>query len=260
MKIVTLMENTTQRENLLTEHGLSLYIETMDRKILFDTGASGSFANNAQKLGIDLAQVDLVILSHGHNDHCGGLTRLFEVNDHAPVYLHRKAGEPHYNAEDTFIGIMPGLLNHPRFRFVEETLELGQGLTLYAWEDREGVAPVDTAGLTVLRQGSLTPDDFSHEIYLLIQEAGKRVLFSGCSHRGILNIANWFQPDVLVGGFHFFRQPADGDVVVGAARTLLTYHTVYFTGHCTGLAQYETMKEIMADRLHYLSTGTTVVF
>lgn len=258
MKIVTLVENTSQRQDLLPEHGLSLYIETVDRKILFDTGASGSFANNAQKLGIDLTQVDLVILSHGHDDHCGGITRFFEINNHAPVYLHRKAGEPHYNVEDTFIGIMPGLLNHPRLRYVEETVELGQGLTLYAWGDREGVAPVDTAGLTVLRQGTLTPDDFSHEIYLLIEEAGKRVLFSGCSHRGILNITHWFRTDVLVGGFHFFKQAPDGEMVKAAARTLLENPTVYYTGHCTGLGQYETMKGIMKDRLHYLSTGTII--
>ena len=258
MKIVTLVENTSQSEDLLPEHGLSLYIETLDRKILFDTGASGSFANNAQKLGIDLAQVDLVILSHGHDDHTGGLTRFFELNDHAPVYLHRKAGEPHYNMEDTFIGILPGLLNHPRLRFVEEPLELGQGVSLYAWENRKGVAPVDTAGLKVLREGNLIPDDFSHEIYLLVEESGKRVLFSGCSHRGILNIADWFRPDVLVGGFHFFLQAPDGEVVKGAARTLLEHPTVYYTCHCTGIAQYETMRSIMADRLRYLCTGTIV--
>lgn len=260
MKIVTLIENRTQQENLLPEHGLSLYIETENRKILFDTGASGSFANNAQKLGIDLSSVDLVVLSHGHDDHCGGLSRFFEMNDHAPVYLHRGAGEPHYNVEDTFIGIMPGLLQHPRLRFVEETVHLGQGMTLYTWENRAGVAEVDTAGLTVLRNGVLEPDDFCHEIYLQVEENGKRVLFSGCAHRGVLNIADRFRPDVLVGGFHFFKQPADGEVVKSAARTLLTYPTVYYTGHCTGLGQYETMKQIMADRLCYLSTGTTVAF
>ena len=55
MKIVTLIENTSNRQDLLPEHGLSLYIETKNHKILFDTGASGSFDNNAKKLGIDLS-------------------------------------------------------------------------------------------------------------------------------------------------------------------------------------------------------------
>ncbi len=259
MKLITLIENTTENDKLLPEHGLSLYMETEGRKILFDTGASGSFVSNAKKMGVNLEQVDLVILSHGHDDHCGGLLGFFAVNDHAPAYLHRKAAEPHYNMDNTFIGIMPGLLNHPRLRFVEDTQKLGAGMTLYTCAGRQKVAPVDTAGLTVLRNGKLESDDFSHEIYLLIEEKGKRVLVSGCSHRGILNIVHWFKPDVLIGGFHFLKQPADGEVVKGAARTLLEYPTVYYTGHCTGLAQYKTMKSIMADRLHYLSTGTTVV-
>ena len=78
------MENTTTREDLACEHGLSLYIEANGKRILFDTGASAAFADNAEKLGIDLNQVDLCILSHGHYDHGGGIKRFLEVNDHAP--------------------------------------------------------------------------------------------------------------------------------------------------------------------------------
>ncbi len=258
MKIVTLIENTTDRNDLHPEHGLSLYIEANGHKILFDTGASGMFAENAEMLGVDLTQVDIAILSHGHDDHAGGLVQFLAMNDRAPVYLHRGAEEPHYNVEDTFIGMMPGLLKSPRLRYTCGTQNIGQGLTLYSCNDLEPVIPVDTAGLTVLRNGSFFPDDFSHEQYLLIEETGKRVLISGCSHKGILNIAQWFRPDVLIGGFHFFRQEPDSPMVVNAADTLLSYPTVYYTGHCTGLAQYDTMKKIMADRLHYLSTGTVL--
>lgn len=258
MKIVTLIENTSQRPDLLPEHGLSLYIETKHHKILFDTGASGSFANNAKKLGIDLSQVDVAVISHGHDDHAGGLPVLFEINRNAPIYLLPKAAEPHYNVEDTFIGIMPGVLRSNRLRYSRDGQQIGQGLTLFTCEGRESVQTVDTAGLTVLRDGEFLPDDFSHEQYLLIEEDGRKVLISGCSHKGILNIANWFCPDVLIGGFHFFKQAPDSDMVTGAAKTLLNYPTVYYTGHCTGQGQYETMKHIMGDRLHYLSTGTVV--
>lgn len=258
MKIVTLVENTTDRCDLLPEHGLSLYIETKQHKILFDTGASGIFATNAKKLGIDLSQVDLCVISHGHDDHAGGLVRFFELNDRAPVYLHPAAAEPHYNVEDTFIGIMPGVLRSHRLRYVSGEVQLGQGLTLFSFGDKEGNQPVDTAGLTVLRGGKLQPDDFHHEQYLLIEEDGKRVLISGCSHRGILNITSWFAPDVLVGGFHFFKQQPDSPMVTGAAQTLCSYPTRYYTGHCTGKAQYEVMRSIMGDAVAYLSTGTVV--
>ena len=85
MKIYTLMENTTCNEALACEHGLSLYIEAAGKRILFDAGQTGAFADNAEKMGIDLSQVDICILSHGHYDHGGGLKRFLEVNDHAPI-------------------------------------------------------------------------------------------------------------------------------------------------------------------------------
>ena len=65
MKITALLENKTNREDMLTEHGLSLYIETEKHKILFDMGQSDLFAKNAAALGIDLSSVDIAVLSHG---------------------------------------------------------------------------------------------------------------------------------------------------------------------------------------------------
>ena len=87
MKLWTLMENTTCDANLVCEHGLSLYIEANGQRILFDAGQTGAFADNAQNMGVDLSQVDLCILSHGHYDHGGGIKRFLEVNDHAKVYV-----------------------------------------------------------------------------------------------------------------------------------------------------------------------------
>ena len=69
MKLFVLSENTAKNEAFAAEHGLSIYIEAQGKRILFDTGASSVFAENAQKLGVDLSKVDFVILSHGHNDH-----------------------------------------------------------------------------------------------------------------------------------------------------------------------------------------------
>ena len=210
MKITALTENTSSREDLGSEHGLSLFIETGETRLLFDMGQSGLFAENAEKLGVDLSSAELAVLSHGHYDHGGGLPVFLEINDRAPVFLSRYAFDECHNAEGKYIGLDLKLKIEPRLVFTGEETELSPALHLYACNEREPAHPIDSAGLTVRRGGEVVPDGFRHEQYLLIEEAGKRVLISGCSHKGILNLLDWFAPDVVVGGFHLMKRPADG--------------------------------------------------
>ena len=133
---------------------------------------------------------------------------------------------------------------------------IAEGLTLFSCNEKErGDAP-GAAGLTVERSGERLQDDFRHEQYLLIEENGKRVLISGCSHKGILNIAEWFRPDVLVGGFHFSKLPLD-ETLAGYAKQLDGCPTTYYTCHCTGTAQFEFMSKYM-KRLRYISAGDVI--
>ena len=264
MKIWTLIENTTADDALTPEHGLSLYIEFAGKKILFDAGESGVFADNAEKMGIDLSQVDLCVLSHGHYDHGGGLKRFLKINDKAPIYLRRDAFLPHYGREKNDIGLDPALQDCGRLVYVEEELSLGQGMTLYACNQRNRPFPTQSTDMYELRDGVMQVDRHLHEQYLLLEENGKKVLISGCSHKGILNIAHWFQPDVLIGGFHFMRVPvaeeAGKRVLEEAAQKLLEFPTVYHTGHCTGKAQFDFLKPLMGDRLFALGTGKVLEF
>ena len=259
MKLVTLMENTACRDDLTAEHGLSLYIEAAGRRILFDAGQSDAFIGNAEQLGVDLSGVDLCILSHGHYDHGGGLAAFLAVNDHAPVYLSRHAFEPHYNGSSKYIGLDGELARSDRLVFTSGDLALGEGLSLHSCRGRSLVAPIVPYGLTMLENGNLQPEDFRHEQYLLIREDERRILVSGCSHRGILNIAAWFRPDVLIGGFHLMKLDpvADRIKLIAAASMLSQKDTVYYTGHCTGEAQFAFLKERLGDRLQALSTGST---
>ena len=252
MKIVMLMENTSCREDLTCEHGLSLYIETEKQKILFDAGQSVAFAENAEKLGVDLETVDFAVLSHGHYDHGGGLGRFLQINQTAPVYVSSHAFEPHYS-RNGYIGLDLSLESNERIVFVSQDIKMAEGVTLY----QLGCEPMDTAGLEMEENGIRMPDDFRHEQYLMIEEQGKRILISGCSHKGILNIMEAFRPDILVGGFHFMKI-TDTTWLKAAAEKLLAYDTIYYTGHCTGQTQYDYLKGIMGDQLHYLATGTVL--
>lgn len=254
MRVTVLMENAADAPGFAAEHGLSLWIETAGRRILFDMGASDAFAENAARLGIRLEDADWAVISHGHNDHGGGLRRFLLENSHAPVYVSRFAFEPHGNARGADISLDPQLRSSPRIRFVDGGACLADGLELTSCRGCEPSFFADNFGLTACGE----PDDFRHEQYLIVTENGRRIVFSGCAHRGAVNIARWLKPDVLVGGFHFHRVDPASQLLRDAAGALLATGADFWTGHCTGQAQYTVLKEKMGARLHELHAGRTV--
>ena len=256
MKLSVLIENTVRDCCLTAEHGLSLLLETGGKRFLLDTGATGAFADNARKMGVELAKVDAVILSHGHYDHGGGLETFLQHNTTAPVYLSAYAFGEYYNASGKYIGLPRHLQGHPRLIPVTKSLQLAPNVTV---ECRDGAFPhsIEPYGLQVLKDGCLQPDRFRHELYLLVREQ-RRICITGCAHVGVENILSSFKPQVLIGGFHF-KQLQPGDPRLGiAARRLREYPCEYYTGHCTGQEQYAFLKKQLGDRLHGLYTGCTI--
>ena len=256
MKITSLLENTTERADMQVEHGLSLYIETEDHRILFDMGQTDLFLKNAKILGVDLSSVDIAILSHGHYDHGGGLQKFLKINSHANVYIHKNAFLPHYNGTKKYIGLDTSLKNYSQIIFTDDVCRIDKSLTLFSCNDKIKKYPIIPSSLTEKIANVFLPDDFTHEQYLLIEENDKRVIVSGCSHKGILDITEWFAPDVLIGGFHYSNLSLD-EALANSAKILETYPTVFYTCHCTGREQYEFMKRYMQS-LHYLSCGQTI--
>lgn len=254
MKLTVLTENTS-RYGLPAEHGLSLYIEANGRKMLFDMGQTGLFAENAQALGIDLSFVEFAVISHGHYDHGGGLKRFLELNSKAPVYLSSRAFGEHYNGAEKYIGLDKTLQNNSRLVFTDGETKIAEGFTLYSCPEMKTVCELGSFGLNIKRNGVLMPEDFRHEHYLMIEENGKRILISGCSHRGAVNIEEHFQPDVFIGGFHFSK--LEDEKLRELAQMLDTRDTAYYTCHCTGVQQYEHMKK-RVSMLKYISAGQSI--
>ena len=258
MKITTLIENTSISPNLTAEHGLSLFVETEDIRFLFDAGQTGTFADNARKLGVDLKTADFAVLSHGHYDHGGGMGRFLELNRRAKIYVNENAFGGYHNGVQKYIGLDPRLRENPRLVLTGDEYAIGPGLTLHSCNELPRSVPTDPFGLTEGVGQFFLPDEFRHEHYLLAEENGRRILFSGCSHKGILNILHWFRPDVLVGGFHFKQLAPDSRQLRSYGEAMAEYDTVFYTGHCTGEAQFEVLKEFLGDRLHAISTGSVV--
>ncbi len=255
MKITALVENTSNIPEIGAEHGLSLYIETCSHKILFDMGQSDLFYKNAVKLGINLAEVDVAVLSHGHYDHGGGLKTFLSINNKAKVYLNKNAFESHYNGEK-YIGLDMSLKDSERLVFVNDYFKIDDVLSLYSLNDIERKHDLGSFGLSKVQNGVMVPDDFLHEQYLLIEENSLSVLISGCSHKGIMDIADFFDVDTIIGGFHFSKLPLN-DMLKSYALHLKNTQTEFITCHCTGENQYEFMQNYM-DNLSYISAGESV--
>lgn len=255
MKITVLAENTALNNNFGCEHGLSLFIEFNNTKILFDMGQSDLFINNALKLGIDLSKVDFAIVSHGHYDHGGGLTHFLEINPTANVYIRKEAFGDYYNASGKYIGLDKTLFDCKRLLYCEDDLEIAKGIKLCSQNKASRLHKTENSGLTTRTAQTLTDDTFEHEQYLVLEENENRVVISGCSHKGVLNILEWFNPDTVVGGFHFSKLTSNelDKYIVNMNK----YKTCFYTCHCTGVEQYIYIKAKM-ENVKYISAGESI--
>lgn len=271
MRIITLVENTPGKGECLYEHGLSIYLETAEHKLLMDTGATDALLKNADCLGIDLKQVDTVILSHGHYDHSGGIMAFSRINKTAQIYMQRTAGEDYYSIhenDEEYIGIDKEILALPQVKLLDGDLRIDEELALFTDISGRRLWPEGNLRLK-RRQGSESvQDSFEHEQCLVVDCEGKKILLSGCAHNGILNILDKYreiygdEPDMVISGFHMMREEyskEDMEDIRSTAKELAKLRTIFYTGHCTGKVAFECMKEIMGAQLQEIHSGEVIL-
>lgn len=265
MRIATLVENTSMDKKYRKKHGLCLYIETENHKVLFDLGPDDTFLHNAKTMGIEVKDIDTVVLSHGHVDHGGALPLFLKINSKAKVYMHEKAAEPHYvklGPARLSVGIDTRAASDKRVIRTGSSLLIDDELFLFS--DVDGGFESRSNRTLFAKSGDVYQQDaFDHEQSLIVKEQGKTVVFTGCSHRGIGNIVNAAckhvpAVDVAIGGFHLFSpakitEPAR--VIEGVAAELKDSDTLFYTCHCTGRKAFGILKQSMQDKLEYLSAG-----
>jgi 7,8-dihydropterin-6-yl-methyl-4-(beta-D-ribofuranosyl)aminobenzene 5'-phosphate synthase len=278
VKITALIENTVavSAAHLKPEHGISLFIEHREKNILFDTGSSDLFAHNAEALGIDLKKVDILVISHAHYDHGGGLARFLEINATAPIVLLSRARQETC-AKILFIKKYIGLdrklfdTHTARFRFFDNELEIAPGITVMANTVRHEHRPSGNRMLFIREGGSYIPDPFDHELILKVDDSDGSVVFTGCSHNGILNmLASVYgrfpriRIKAVFGGFHLTNpvtkkmseKPETVESIAAKLKSLPVWKI--YTGHCTGPDAFALLKKGMGDRIAEFQTGMAV--
>ncbi len=272
IKIITLVENTAISSDYGCKHGLSLYIETEKHKILFDLGPDGLFAENAEKLNIDISTVDTVVISHGHNDHAGALKKFMALNSRAKIYIRKEAFEPHYIKVfgiPVYIGLDTSLISSNQLVFTNEITVIDEELVLFSNVKSNNFNSESAGKLFAKKNGRLVRDDFVHEQNLIIKSGGKKAIVTGCSHSGIVNILDKAETvcpvitNAVIGGFHLYNPPTkkyeSNSLIDSTADMLKEKSGTFYTCHCTGIKAYERMKKTLDDRLKYLSTGSEVL-
>jgi len=280
MRVTSLIENSRVegREDLDAEFGLSVHVKANDKKVLFDLGASDAFARNAFALDIDITETDLAVVSHQHFDHGGGLEHFLETNQRAPVYLRESPISDRWFKALAVIKRPIGLDGEVfdrfpnRIEFVDGMRLIATGIYLLTGIGSTHLRPRGNSRLFVESNGTLVRDPFDHELMMVVHEDDGMVVFSGCSHHGILNLidaATAQFPRVPIkavfGGFHLIGLPFLNSMAASRSevrdigfRILERVRGTVYTGHCTGQKAFSILGEVMGDALQLFPTGASV--
>ncbi|OJF77185.1 MAG: hypothetical protein BKP49_03355 [Treponema sp. CETP13] len=294
MKFTVLVENSTSREDLKAQHGLSIFIEYNDHRILLDAGQNKLFAENAKVLGIDLTSIDSVVCSHAHYDHVGGLNTFCTINSQSPLYTYWNGKSDYLSTTHCAPSEKERKIGFYLDNQYKDRLRLLYGTGVYSLCEGVWLVPVGSSVLSgemqfgcpyknktlferCSNEDGMHRDFFNHECALVCKNGdGKFVIFNSCSHNGVLNtisIVKKTVPEVgrgkivaYIGGFHF--PWALGETIAAEDITnmnelanAITDDSSEFAGiqlysaHCTGDAAIAYLKGKLGNYFTRLSTG-----
>jgi 7,8-dihydropterin-6-yl-methyl-4-(beta-D-ribofuranosyl)aminobenzene 5'-phosphate synthase len=278
MNFTLLIDNNHHPERpLQSEHGISIYFEQDDYKWLLDTGNSPLFMENANALGIDLTDIDYVLLSHAHKDHTGGLAAFLKINTKAKVFLSANIPEHQYfsfrHGEKRDISLDYSVLekHKHRIKWINKSAYLSENVAVIANINNIFPTPKANSTLFVEKNQQLMPDLFKHEIAITIKSKKGLIVFSGCAHNGLLNtirtsIEFTGIPTVIacIGGAHLpdktneTSYESDREIVTIAQQVKEQYQDMsLITGHCTGRHAQRLLKTVLGDKMDVFYSGYT---
>jgi 7,8-dihydropterin-6-yl-methyl-4-(beta-D-ribofuranosyl)aminobenzene 5'-phosphate synthase len=266
IRITTLVENTASGADLLAEHGLSFWIEYGDKRILFDTGQSNILIKNAKVLGIDLAKIDAIVISHGHYDHTGGLSDVLEIAAKAKIYLHPGATEPKFSKN------VSGAKSIGMPDSAKEAIQ-GQHMiwtatpaTIFPGISVTGQVPrmndyEDVGGAFFVDENCQKPDELLDDQTLFVESTKGLVVVLGCAHSGVVNTLDYISKltgynkiYAVIGGMHLLN--ASQIRIANTIEAFKKYEIQKIVPlHCTGQNAMQDFKTAFVDKCLFLGAG-----
>lgn len=287
MRITTLIENSQDEKGILkNEHGLSIFIESSYGNILFDTGKSGDFIENAEKMNIDLTTIKTLILSHAHYDHCGGVKRFLDNYNIKPQIIvgstfFKNSERYHYSDGN----LKTDFSENPGYKYVgidfsEEYLkEKNVNINyikdnmfrvndeVYVFTNFKKVHDIEKENKNMvikIGQDKYVTDPFDDEISIGLKTKEGMIVLLGCAHPGFLNIIDSIKEVSgekiagVIGGTHL----VEGDVKrINKSADYLNTMNLKFIGlsHCTGENAVKVFEQKCTNTFSN-RTGTVIEF
>jgi 7,8-dihydropterin-6-yl-methyl-4-(beta-D-ribofuranosyl)aminobenzene 5'-phosphate synthase len=270
---ITIMVDNLSDSGLNTEHGLALLIQANGHSIVFDTGQGTALFANADAMNVDLKRPEMLVLSHGHYDHTGGIPELLRINpgirifNHPEAMVKRYSSHPDKPVKDISMpdAAVAALDNHPRnlLRHITAPLEIFTGVWLTGEIPR--IAPFeDVGGPFFLDNKGQFQDSIIDDMALWIETPVGLVIVLGCCHSGLVNtveyirkLSNGRRVHGIIGGMHLLH--ASNERLEKTCEKLQEWSPDFIIPcHCTGEAAVAFMISRLGKRVKPGSAGTTV--
>ncbi len=271
-QLTVLVNNTVQRHSLLAEHGLSFWMKLDSTCILFDAGQTNVIRRNAELLGIELDSADMIVLSHGHYDHTGGLDAVLQTNaKQIRVFAHPEAFADKYSCAShgavRDIGIpvqsRQALRKTADIIPTESPVEIAKGLFVTGPVPR--ISDYEDVGGPFFKDKECRQrDDLVDDQAIFFDAPAGIVVILGCAHAGIVNTLHYVMQLIpgrpihtVIGGTHLVNADESRmDRTVAALREFDI--TRLMPIHCTGFAAAARLWNEFPGRVSITPVGTEV--